>query len=71
MSRSESSRPILTSSINMRDSWRYLVVTLSADERRALVALANVQRRHPAETASLLIRLALEEKGLMEPEVWE
>lgn len=61
-------RPIWTDFADGDRWWRYLTITLSADERAALVALANGQRRHPAEVAAALLRAALEEKGLLEPE---
>jgi hypothetical protein len=70
MNPSDDPRPAFEGDINTRDGWRFMVVTLSADERVALVELSNRQRRHPLLTASLLIRLGLEGQGLLEPEVW-
>lgn len=61
-------RPIWTAEAGGERWWRYMTITLSADERAALVALANGQRRHPAEVAAVLVRAALEEKGLLAPE---
>ena len=53
------------------DAHRSMIVTLSAEERMALIALAVVQRRQPAEVATQLIRIGLEERGLLEREAVE
>lgn len=58
-------RPILTPTISVHGRWRFLVVTLSVEERRALAALASARRHHPADVAAELVREGLERRSLL------
>ena len=51
-----------------RSDWRVVPVVLSADEQAALNRLAQSQRREKADMAALLIRQALEDRDLIDPE---
>jgi hypothetical protein len=64
-------RPVFTAGLPVDKWWRYVVVTLSADEQVALNRLATRERREKADMASLLIVHALEESGLLPKEVEE
>ena len=46
-------------------SYRRITVTLAADEREALRALAFQERRDTRQQAALLIRRELERRGLL------
>lgn len=43
-------------------------VPLEPEESRALVELSKRMKRHPRQQAALLLRRALERRGLLEPE---
>ncbi len=58
-------RPTLPTDILGRGRWRVLIITLTADEKRALVELAEHEQRHPATMAAMLVRFVLVEMGLV------
>lgn len=59
-------RPVLHSAaLPFEQWWRYVPVTLSADEHVALNRLARQERREKEDMAALLIVTALEERGLL------
>ncbi len=62
-------RPVFTAPLPVEKWWRYVVVTLSADEQVALNRLAARERREKPDMAALLIVMALEERGLLPKEV--
>ena len=51
-----------------RQDWRVVAVMLSADEQVALNKLATSERREKEDMAALLIKVALEDRGLLERE---
>lgn len=48
------------------DSFFLLKILLRADERDALMELSRLERRDPRAQAAMLIRRALERRGLLE-----
>lgn len=60
----DSPRPVLAPAITVHGRWRFLVVALAVEERRAL---ASAQRRHPADVAAALVREGLQQRRLLPP----
>ena len=54
-----------------RQDWRVVAVMLSADEQVALNKLATSERREKEDMAALLIKVALEDRGLLKRENYE
>jgi hypothetical protein len=52
----------------MMSDFRKLVISLDGAERSALAEFAQIERRDPRDQAALIIREALEKRGLLRPD---